>query len=74
MRRSATPNEVGAIFTKRQLKLLLDAPDVTTFIGLRDLAVMLTFAHTGIRLTELTFLLVQDVSFDEKGAVNQTTC
>jgi len=63
-------HEVGATFTKRQLKLLLDAPNVTTFIGLRDLAVMLTFAHTGIRLTELTSLRVQDVSFDEKGAVN----
>ncbi|MFJ5713709.1 tyrosine-type recombinase/integrase [Neobacillus sp. NPDC093127] len=63
-------HEVGATFTKRQLKLLLDAPDVTTFIGLRDLAVMLTFAHTGIRLTELTSLRIQDVSFDGKGAVN----
>nr|WP_235950825.1 site-specific integrase [Heyndrickxia shackletonii] len=63
-------HEVGATFTKRQLKLLLEAPDVTTFVGLRDLAVMLTFAHTGIRLTELTSLRVQDVSFDGKGAIN----
>jgi integrase/recombinase XerD len=63
-------HEVGATLTKRQLKLLLDAPDVTTFIGLRDLALMLTFAHTGIRLSELTSLRVQDVSFDGKGAVN----
>ena len=31
---------------------------------------MLTFAHTGIRLTELTSLRVQDVSFDGKGAIN----
>lgn len=63
-------HEVGATFTKRQLKRLLDAPDTTTFIGLRDLAIMLTFAHTGIRLTELTSLRVQDVSFDDIGAVN----
>jgi integrase/recombinase XerD len=63
-------HEVGATFTKRQLKLLLNAPDLTTFIGLRDLAVMLTFAHTGIRLTELTSLRLQDVSFDGKGAIN----
>lgn len=62
-------HEVGATFTKRQLKRLLDAPDLTTFIGLRDLAVMLTFAHTGIRLTELTSLRIQDVSFDGKGAI-----
>lgn len=63
-------HEVGATLTKRQLKLLLNAPDTTTFIGLRDLAIMLTFAHTGIRLTELVSLRVQDVSFDGKGAIN----
>lgn len=64
-----TRHVVGATFNKRQLKQLLDAPDVTTFVGLRDLAIMLTFAHTGIRLTELTSLRVQDISFDDKGAV-----
>ncbi|MDM5330334.1 tyrosine-type recombinase/integrase [Neobacillus sp. CF12] len=63
-------HEVGATYSKRQLKKLLDAPDVTTFIGLRDLAIMLTFAHTGIRLTELISLRIQDVSFDGKGAIN----
>nr|WP_071460761.1 tyrosine-type recombinase/integrase [Bacillus mediterraneensis] len=63
-------HEIGATFTKRQLKMLLDAPDVTTFAGLRDLAMMLTLAHTGIRLTELVNLRVQNVSFDEKGAIN----
>lgn len=63
-------NEVGATFTKQQLKLLLDAPDLTTFIGLRDIAIMFTFAHTGIRLTELTSLRLKDVSFDGKGAIN----
>lgn len=63
-------HEVGATFTKRQLKKLLDAPDLTTFIGLRDLTIMLTFAQTGIRLTELTSLRVQDVSFEGKGAIN----
>ncbi|MGP9043237.1 tyrosine-type recombinase/integrase [Cytobacillus kochii] len=49
---------------------MLDAPDITSFIGLRDLAFMLTFAHTGIRLSELTSLRVQDLSFEDKGAIN----
>lgn len=62
-------HEVGATFTKRQLKRLLGAPDVNSFIGLRDLAIMLTFAHTGIRLTELTSLRVRDVSFEGKGEI-----
>ncbi|MGE8080603.1 tyrosine-type recombinase/integrase [Peribacillus loiseleuriae] len=61
---------VGAIFSKQQLKRLLASPDLSTFKGLRDLAIMNTFAHTGIRLTELASLHVQDVSFDGKG-VNQ---
>lgn len=63
-------HEIGATFSKSQLKRLLNAPDITTFIGLRDLAIMLTFAHTGIRLKELTSLRVQDVSFEGKGAIN----
>lgn len=58
-------HEVGATFSKQQLKKMLDAPDITTFIGLRDLAIMLTFAHTGIRLSELTTLKINDVDFDE---------
>ncbi len=65
-----TRHEVGATFTRRQLKRLISAPDITTFSGLRNLAIILTFAHTGIRLTELTSLRVQDVSFDGKGAIN----
>lgn len=65
-----TRHEIGPTLNKRQLKKLLDAPDITTFSGLRDLAIMLTFAHTGIRLTELTSLRVQDVTFDGKGAIN----
>ncbi|QHE63118.1 tyrosine-type recombinase/integrase [Rossellomorea vietnamensis] len=63
-------HEVGPTFSKGQLKRLLNAPDVTTFVGLRDLSLMLTFAHTGVRLTELTSLRVQDVTFDGKGAIN----
>ncbi|KZR59967.1 tyrosine-type recombinase/integrase [Pseudobacillus badius] len=60
---------VGATFTKRQLERLLNAPDITQFVGLRDLAVMLTFAHVGLRLKELCSLNVQDITFDGKGEV-----
>lgn len=63
-------HEVGATFSKKQLKRLLDSPDVSSFVGLRDLTLMLTFAHTGVRLTELTSIRIQDVSFDGKGAIN----
>lgn len=60
---------VGATFTKKQLENLLNAPDITQFVGLRDLAIMLTFAHVGLRLKELCSLKMQDISFDGKGEV-----
>ncbi|WP_046178211.1 hypothetical protein [Domibacillus tundrae] len=46
-------HEVGATFSRQQLQRLLDTPKTDTFSGLRDLAVMTTFAHTGIRLKEV---------------------
>lgn len=49
---------IGATFTKKQLDKLLSAPDITQFVGLRDLAIMLTFAHVGLRLKELCSLTV----------------
>jgi integrase/recombinase XerD len=60
---------IGATFTKKQLEKLLSAPDITQFVGLRDLAIMLTFAHVGLRLKELCSLKVQDVKFDGYGEV-----
>ncbi|MEH6940909.1 tyrosine-type recombinase/integrase [Bacillus sp. JJ722] len=63
-------HKIGATLTKKQLKRLLSAPDVTTFTGLRDLTIMLSFTQIGCRLAELAALRVQDVSFDGKGAVS----
>ncbi|SDM72993.1 tyrosine-type recombinase/integrase [Bacillus sp. OK048] len=60
---------VGATLTKGQLEKLLNTPDITQFVGLRDLAIMLTFAHVGLRLKELCSIKVQDLSFDGKGEV-----
>ncbi|MGG3449747.1 tyrosine-type recombinase/integrase [Domibacillus aminovorans] len=62
-------HEVGATFSRQQLQRLLDAPKTDTFSGLRDLAIMTTLAHTGIRLKELTSLRLPDISFDGIGAI-----
>ncbi|NQD64311.1 tyrosine-type recombinase/integrase [Bacillus haikouensis] len=62
-------HEVGATLNKRQLEKLLKAPNITEFVGLRDLAIMSTFAYTGIRLKELSSLRTKDISFDGKGEV-----
>ncbi|MGP4072634.1 tyrosine-type recombinase/integrase [Piscibacillus sp. B03] len=58
-------HQVGATLTKSQLKRLLDAPDLSTFIGLRDYVLMLTFAHTGARVNEVADLTIQAVNFEE---------
>lgn len=58
-------HKVGTTLTKSQLKKLLDAPDLTTFIGLRDYVLLLTFAHTGARVSEIADLKVQWVSFED---------
>lgn len=57
---------VGATFTKSQVKRLLKAPDISKFTGVRDYAIMLAFYHTGIRLSELAAIRMQDVILSEK--------
>lgn len=43
-------------FTDEQMRLLLSAPDVTTFVGLRDRALVLALADGGFRIGEATGL------------------
>lgn len=56
---------VGRTFSHSELEKLLNSADLTTFSGLRDYTMMLTLAHTGIRLNELCLLSVQNVSFEQ---------
>lgn len=64
---------VGATFTQAQLKRLLETPDISTFEGVRDLAIMLTFADTGIRLSELEAIRTADVVFPDRAINIQRT-
>jgi integrase/recombinase XerD len=66
-------HQVGATLTKPQLKRLLDAPDLSSFVGLRDYVLLLTFAHTGARVSEVADLTVQCVSFEEDAITYQRT-
>lgn len=65
--------EVGATLNKAQLKRLLDSPNVSTFEGLRDLAMMLVFADTGIRLSELAAIKIRDIVFTDNALNVQRT-
>src|SRR5207245_6271003 len=44
-----------------QIEALLTAPDRSTLVGRRDHTLLLLALQTGLRLTELTGLLIQDV-------------
>jgi site-specific recombinase XerD len=45
-----------------EIKALLAAPDRTTWLGRRDHAMLLTAVLTGVRVTELVTLRIQDIS------------
>ena len=64
---------IGDSFSKAQLKQLLATPNISTFEGLRDITIMTMFADTGIRLSELHAINVQDVMFDDNSVSIQRT-
>jgi site-specific recombinase XerD len=49
--------------TRPEVDALLDTPDKTTSVGRRDHALLLTTLQTGMRLSEVTGLKRQDVTF-----------
>jgi integrase/recombinase XerD len=50
-----------SIFTRQEVRRILDAPDTQTGKGIRDKAILETFYSSGIRLEEMTRLTVHDV-------------
>ncbi len=48
---------------EREVDAVLDAPDLATWIGRRDRALLLVAVQTGLRVSELTSLRRQDVTF-----------
>lgn len=52
-------------FSIPQLRRLLNAPDRRTFTGLRDYTFMLLILETGLRLSEVTAIEVDDVKLSE---------
>lgn len=56
------PRQVKVLFGE-QMERLLNAPDVKTLRGKRDLAILQTFFSTGMRLSELVSLDRDDMNF-----------
>lgn len=48
-----------------EVRRLLDAPDLQNPLGFRDRVILETFYATGLRLSELTSLAVDDLDFDQ---------
>lgn len=58
------PDYMIPTFTPEHLKAMLDACDLSTVLGYRDYTLMLVLLETGIRVSELCGLRVQDVHDD----------
>lgn len=54
-----------ACMNEREVKVLLNQPDITTSCGLRDRAIMEVFYSTGIRVKELAGLKPEDIDFSQ---------
>ena len=60
----ATPQRFPKTLSEAQVESLLEAPDVSTCLGLRDRAMLETLYATGLRVSELVGLKLFEVSFD----------
>ena len=59
--------------TSPETNALLAAPDCTTRYGRRDHALLLTTVQTGLRVSEVTGLTIQDITTTTPGAAVHTT-
>lgn len=55
----------AVVLTQKEMKKLLAQPDTTTVLGFRDRTMYEVLYSTGIRISELIGLRVQDVSFSD---------
>lgn len=53
-------------FSKQQLKDILRACDMRTFVGLRDYTIMMLLIETGVRANELIGIKVTDIVWNDK--------
>lgn len=60
----SVPDYLIPIFTEEHIRAMLDACDLTTTLGYRDHVIILVLLETGIRISELCGLRVQDVHDD----------
>ncbi|ARK31863.1 tyrosine-type recombinase/integrase [Halalkalibacter krulwichiae] len=60
-----TEKRIQPTLTMSEIKNLLEQPDQSSFVGIRNFCILLLFLETGIRCFELANLKVKDVIFEE---------
>jgi integrase/recombinase XerD len=55
--------------TREQMQCLLDAPDASTKMGMRDRVLLMLMYNTGARVSEIAALRVSDLCLDSGGSV-----
>lgn len=53
------------LMSQREVDILLDMPDLSTVIGIRDKAILETLYSTGMRASELCSLRIDDIDFTQ---------
>jgi integrase/recombinase XerD len=56
--------------TSEQMQAILDAPDTTTLAGQRDRLLLLLLYNTGVRVSEIAEMKVQDVCLQSRASVH----
>lgn len=68
LRNPKTPEKIPVFLTGEEAQRLLRTPDRADAEGLRDFALLVTFLYTGMRLSEVVGLNVEDVDY-ESGSI-----
>lgn len=77
LKKVKTPEDSIKPLSVSEIKLMLSAPDRTTYAGYRDFTIMILILNTGIRIQELCNTLIDDIDFRNKllkvrGTVSKT--
>jgi integrase/recombinase XerD len=60
-------------FTHDQVQNLLKTPDKSTFVGFRDVGIMIVLIDTGMRINECLNIKIEDIDFETGSIILKTT-